>query len=426
MGRFLFVVPPMADHVLPTISVGRELTTRGHRVAWTGHPDVVPDLLPDDALLLPVDQAVPRSVRRAVAVRPTRSLRGPSALKARWEEVLLPLAQSMIPGVRTAVDEFAPDVIVSDQQALAGGAVAQVLRVPWATTTTTAVEQAHPLGTMPLVARWIRGLLLDLMVDIGVPDDEAVAIDPRFSPHLVLSFSAEVLVGRQTDGLDCGAGEVRAGRHEFVGPCLDEHAVEAPFAWTWLDGRPLVVVSTGRPGAVGSGDTGAGRMGDRFLRLAVDALAGMGVQAVVVAPVEQVPDPPANVVVTPEVPSSALLALAATVVTHGDHATVGRGLGHGVPLVVVPLHDDQPVVAQQVVDAGAGVRVRHGGLDVGRLRRAVASALFDPGLRASAAKVRDALSRAGGPRRAADRIEELVGAAAFATSPPVAAARETA
>jgi UDP:flavonoid glycosyltransferase YjiC (YdhE family) len=425
MGRFLFVVPPMADHVLPTISVGRELVTRGHRVAWTGHPDAVAGLLPDDALLLPVDREVPRSVRRAVAVRPTRSLRGPSALKTRWEEVLLPLAHSMIPGVRTAVDEFAPDVIVSDQQALAGGAVAQVLRVPWVTTTTTAVEQAHPLGTMPLVARWIRGLLLDLMVDVGVPDDEAVAVDPRFSPHLVLSFTAEVLAGRPDGGLDCGAGAVRAGRHEFVGPCLDEHAVEAPFAWTWLDGRPLVVVSTGRPGAVGAADNGAGRMGDRFVRLAIDALAGMDVQAVVVAPDDRVPDPPANVVITPDVPSSALLALAATVVTHGDHATVGRGLGHGVPLVVVPLHDDQPVVAQQVVDAGAGVRVRHGGLDVGRLRRAVGSALFDPGLRAGAAKVRDALSRAGGPRRAADRIEDLMGTTALAASPPVAAARET-
>jgi UDP:flavonoid glycosyltransferase YjiC (YdhE family) len=431
MGRFLFVVPPMADHVLPTISVGRELATRGHRVAWTGHPDVVADLLPQDAVLLPVDRAVPRSIRRAVAVRPTRSLRGPSALKARWEEVLLPLAHSMVAGVRTAVDEFAPDVIVSDQQALAGGAVGQVLRVPWATTTTTAVEQAHPLGTMPLVARWIRGLLLDLMVDLGVPDDEAVAVDPRVSPHLVLSFTAEVLAGRPGGGLDCGAGAVRAGRHEFVGPCLDEHAVEAPFAWTWLDGRPLVVVSTGRPAAGGSGagagagETGAGRMGERFLRLAVDALAGMDVQAVVVAPADLLPDPPANVVVTPDVPSSALLALAATVVTHGDHATVGRGLGHGVPLVVVPLHDDQPVVAQQVVDAGAGVRVRHGGLDVGRLRRAVGSALYDPGLRAGAARVRDALSRAGGPRRAADRIEEMTGTTTFTTSPPVAAARET-
>jgi UDP:flavonoid glycosyltransferase YjiC (YdhE family) len=126
------------------------------------------------------------------------------------------------------------------------------------------------------------------------------------------------------------------------------------------------------------------------------------------------------------VPSSALLALAAAVVTHGDHATVGRGLGHGVPLVVVPLHEEQPVVAQQVVDAGAGVRVRHGGLDVGRLRRAVTSALFDPGLRAGAAKVRDALARAGGPRRAADRIEELVGATTGAAAlPPVAVARES-
>ncbi|HEY8546992.1 MAG TPA: nucleotide disphospho-sugar-binding domain-containing protein [Acidimicrobiales bacterium] len=425
MGRFLFVVPPVADHVLPTTAVGRELAARGHRVAWAGHPDAVADVLPADALLLPVDLAVPRAIRRAVAVRATRSLRGPSALRSRWEEVLLPLARSMVPGVRTAVDEFAPDVVVADQQALAGGAVAQLLRVPWATTTTTAAEQAHPLGTMPLVARWIRGLLLDLMIDVGVPDDEAVAVDPRFSPHLVLSFTAEALAGRRPAGaLDCGAGAVRAGRHELVGPCLDEHAGETPFAWTWLDGRPLVVVATRRPGA--GIEAVAGRVADRFLRLAVEALAGMDVQAVVVAPdAAALPDLPSNVIVTPEVPSSALLALAAAVVTHGDHATVGRGLGHGVPLVVVPLHDDQPVVAQQVVDAGAGVRVRHGGLDVGRLRRAVDSALFDPGLRAGAAKVRDALSRAGGPRRAADRIEELMRTTTFTASTPMAAARET-
>jgi UDP:flavonoid glycosyltransferase YjiC (YdhE family) len=417
MGRFLFVVPPMADHVLPTISVGRELAARGHRVAWTGHPEVVAGLLPADAVFLPVDREVPRSVRRTVAVRPTRALRGPSALRARWEDVLLPLAHSMVPGVRTAVEEFAPDVVVSDQQALAGGAVAQLLRVPWATTTTTAVERAHPLGAMPLVGRWIRGLLLDLMIDVGVADDEAVTVDPRFSPRLVLSFTAEALTG--------APGAVGTGRYELVGPCLDEHAVEAPFAWTWLDGRPLVVVSTGRPDRL-RGDAGAGWAGDRFLRLAVDALAGMDVQAVVVAAAERLPGLPPNVVATPEVPSSALLALAAAVVTHGDHATVGRGLGHGVPLVVVPLHEDQPVVAQQVVDAGAGVRVRHGGLDVGRLRRAVTSALFDPGLRAGAAQVRDALARAGGPRRAADRIEELVGATTGAAAPPpVAVARES-
>lgn len=402
MCRFLFVVPPLADHVLPTVAVGRELAARGHRVAWTGHPDALDGVLPDDALLLPVDRAVPRSVRRAVAMRPARALRGPSALQSHWEEVVLPLAHSMVPGVRTAIDEFAPDVVVADQQALAGGAVAQLLRVPWATTSTTAAELTHPLGTMPLVARWIRGLLLDLMIDVGVTDDEAVAVDPRFSPHLVLSFTARALSGR----LDVPG----PGAHELVGPCLDERTVEAPFAWTWLDGRPLVVVAS------------TGGLGERLLHAAVEALGAMDVQAVVVAPAGRVPRPPANVVVTPEAPSSALLALAAAVVTHGDHATVGRGLGHGVPLVVVPLRDDQTIVAQQVVGAGAGLRARYGGLTPGRLRRAVATVLSDPGSRAGAAKVRDALSRAGGPRRAADRIEALVGVTPFSPAPASAGA----
>lgn len=399
MGRFLFVVPPLAEHVRPTLSVGRELTARGHRVAWAGHPEVVEALLPADALFLPVDTAVPRHVRRAMALQPLsgRGLRGPAALKSLWEDVLLPLAHSMVPGVRTAIEEFAPDVVVADQHALAGGAVAQLLHVPWATTTTTSVELAHPLGTMPLVARWIRGLLLDLMIDVGIDDDEAVNVDPRFSPQLVVAFTTEAL-----------AGPTPPSKRSWVcvGPCLDERAADAPFAWTWLDGRPLVVVAPGgRPGAHGQGE--------RFLRVAVEALAGMDVQAVVVAPPELLPSPPAdvlaNVVVTPEVPSSALLALAAAVVTHGDHGTVGRALGHGVPLVVVPLHDDQPVVAQQVVQADAGVRLRLGRMHAAGLRGAVEAALFEPRLRAGAAKVRDSFARAGGARRAVDRIECLVG-----------------
>ena len=415
MSRFLFVVPPMTDHILPTLSVGRELTARGHQVAWAGHPDVVQALLPDDALLLPVDMAVPRHVRRAMALRPAQGLRGPAALKFLWEDVLLPLAHSMVPGVRTAVDEFAPDVLVSDQQALAGAVVGQLLHVPWATTTTTSVELAHPLGTMPLVARWIRSLLLDLMIDVGVNDDEAVAVDPRFSPQLVVAFTTGALAGSAL----AGEGGLPGKSCVCVGPCLDERVADAPFAWTWLDGRPLVVVAPGRR-------PGVHRLGERFLRVAVEALAGMDVQAVVVAPPDLLPEVPRNVIVTPEEPSSALLALAAAVVTHGDHGTVGRSLGHGVPLVVVPLHDDQPIVAQQVVHADAGVRLRLGRMHASGLRRALDTALFDPRLRAGAAKVRDSFARAGGPRRAADRIEGLLGTKTLTAATLQAQARESA
>lgn len=49
MKRFLFVVPPFAGHVYPTISVARKLAAEGHQVAWAGHAKAICDLLPRDA-----------------------------------------------------------------------------------------------------------------------------------------------------------------------------------------------------------------------------------------------------------------------------------------------------------------------------------------------------------------------------------------
>lgn len=64
MSRYLFVVPPMAGHVNPTLAVGRELAARGHAVAWTGPDDVVGPLLPGDATFLPTPLA-PACARRS-------------------------------------------------------------------------------------------------------------------------------------------------------------------------------------------------------------------------------------------------------------------------------------------------------------------------------------------------------------------------
>jgi UDP:flavonoid glycosyltransferase YjiC (YdhE family) len=45
------------------------------------------------------------------------------------------------------------------------------------------------------------------------------------------------------------------------------------------------------------------------------------------------------------------------VVCHGGHNTVCEAVAHGVPLVVTPIRDDQPIIARQVADAGAGIRL---------------------------------------------------------------------
>jgi UDP:flavonoid glycosyltransferase YjiC (YdhE family) len=404
VARFLFVVPPLAGHVNPTVSVGRELADRGHAVAWTGHPEVVPDLIGPDATFLPVADAVPRDVLEAVVER-SAGLRGPAALRFLWRDVLMPLAHTMLAGTDAAVAGFRPDALVVDQQALAGAAVAERRGLPWATSATTSAELTDPLATMGKVGDWVQGQIHGFLAAAGLATGHAARIDPRFSPHLLLAFSTPALVG------DIAVPPQTA----FVGPSITARPDPTPFPWEWLDERrPLVVVSLG---------TLNWQDGERFFARAVEALAASDVQGVVVAPPDMVGAPPANVLVRPRIPQLALLARSSAVVTHGGHNTVCEALAHGLPLVVAPIRDDQPIIAGQVVAAGAGVRVKFGRVSAEGLRAAIDLVLTDPDHRAAAARVQASFAAAGGAPAAAWHLERLVSTSSRgAVSPPGLAA----
>jgi UDP:flavonoid glycosyltransferase YjiC (YdhE family) len=83
-------------------------------------------------------------------------------------------------------------------------------------------------------------------------------------------------------------------------------------------------------------------------------------------------------------------------------------LAHGLPLVLAPIRDDQPVVADQVVRAGAGVRVRFGRVGPGELRAAVRQVLDEPLFRAAAGDIRRSFEAAGGASAAATQLEALL------------------
>ena len=126
-----------------------------------------------------------------------------------------------------------------------------------------------------------------------------------------------------------------------------------------------------------------------------------------VAPPELVPDPPANVVVRPRVPQLALLERVDAVVSHGGHNTVCESLAAGLPMVLAPIRDDQPIIADQVVRAGAGVRIKFGRVRPDGLRAAVETVLTDPALRAGAERVAASFAAAGGTPEAASLVEDL-------------------
>lgn len=388
MSRFLFVVPPLAGHVNPTVAVGRTLAARGHEVAWTGPREVVADLLPPDAPFLPIDEPLPAGVR-AVVRSEVDHLRGVAAVRHLVAEFLLPLAETMLPGVRAAVAGFGPDTLVVDQQALAGTAVAETLGLAWATSATTSATLHDGLEALPRLKAWADGLQRDFLRSAGVADQVAATMDIRFSPQLVLVFSTEALVGRSD----------LPGHYAFVGPSIGERTDDTSFDWDWLDpDRPAVLVSLG---------TLNRHNGAPFFRKAVEALADLDVRGVVVAPPDLVEAAAPDVLVVPRVPQLALMPRLDAVVCHGGHNTVCEALAHGVPLVVAPIRDDQPTIADQVVRAGAGVRVKFGRVTADGLRGAVEAVLGDPAVRAGAARVRDSFAAAGGADAAADHLERL-------------------
>jgi MGT family glycosyltransferase len=315
--------------------------------------------------------------------------RGPAALKFLWESFLIPLAGAMAPGVFQAVESFRPDVLVVDQQAIAGALVADRLGLPWATSATTSAEFADPLAGLPKVASWLRERLDELRLRWGEADGQEM--DLRFSPHLVLAFSSEDLVGKVDN---------RGGVLRFVGPSIAPRPVD-DFPWQWLEGgRDTILVTLGTVNA----DAGR-RFLDECLRSLVERPQ---LRAVVVDPTPETEPVPANVLRRPRVPQLELLPHVQAVLCHAGHNTVCEALYHAIPLVVAPIRDDQPIVAQQVVDAGAGVRLRFGRASADQIGTAIDTVLTDPVYREAARRIQGSFRAAGGADAAAAHLERLL------------------
>ena len=384
MKRFLFVVPPLAGHVNPTISVARELTARGHAVAWVAHARRVRPLLPEDAELIALDEDLVEE-RWNPALGGAKSVRGLESFQFLWEELLVPLARAMLPGVGQAIDAWRPDVVVVDHQAIGGALAARQRRVRWATLCTTSASVVNALGALPKVEEWVAAQLTRLQEEARLP----VVRQTDLSPELVVVFSTESFV----------ASEVPLPAHfRFVGPSISDRPDRTPFPWDAIRDVPRVFVSLGTVSA----DRSAA-----FYATVAHALGDEPLQVILAAPPDALPSAPPNFIVRPRVPQLALLPHVHAVVSHGGHNTVCEALANGLPLVVTPIRDDQPVVANQVVRAGAGLRLKFGRLSAVALREAVRRVLDEPGFRAAAARVRDDFAVAGGASAAARHLEEL-------------------
>lgn len=94
--------------------------------------------------------------------------------------------------------------------------------------------------------------------------------------------------------------------------------------------------------------------------------------------------------------------------SHAGMNTTMECLMHGVPMIAIPVTNDQPGVSSRIVWPGVGERISLRKLNVEKLRAVTQSVLTHPSYKEAALRLQSACRSAGGAQRAADIIETVV------------------
>lgn len=382
MARILFCVPPLTGHLNPALAVASVLKSRGHEIAWAVHARQIADKLPPRSCVYPLDAQDPDGLDIA-----DPQVRGLESVRLFFEDYTMPMAQRMLKPLEASARHFCPDIMVVDHQLPGAALVARKLGLPWASFVTTT---ASILKMSPTVDEWVAMQYRRLQKDY-LPA-ELVVERPDFSPHQVIVFSTETLVGDAHPREDAP--------YHFVGPTKGGGRRAVDFPWEWLrGGTKKIFISLG---------TVSRDRDTRFFEVMMAALSEMpDVQAVMVAPESLAEQAPDNVLVREYVPQLELLGWMDGVISHAGHNTVCETLSRGLPLIVAPIRDDQPVIARQVIDAGAGLFMRHGKVSPAVASKLINELLTTPSLAENAQRLGRDLRAAPGAEGAADLLTSL-------------------
>jgi UDP:flavonoid glycosyltransferase YjiC (YdhE family) len=269
-----------------------------------------------------------------------------------------------LPGMRAAVAEWRPDLVLRDPSEFASYVVATEAGVPYACVSVGLLEFDDVI---------LPGIDAPL-ADLGMTGGGAGLLSEPCLSLLPEVFDPPPAPGSRT---------VR----RFRDPAVSAATESLPDWWEGSE-DPLVYVSFGSVAA------SIGLFPELYQQV-VDALADLPVRVLLTTGESGEPDEirpcPANAHVEKWWPQQAVMPHAAAVIGHGGMGTTMAGLAAGVPMVVLPIFADQPFNARRVEALGAGILVDGGPAGVGAIAAALTEVLRDASYRQQACAVRDAV-----------------------------------
>jgi MGT family glycosyltransferase len=416
------IAPESHSHVATATNVGRELAARGHRVVYFGFEDVraVPEaagleFVPIASAEYPVG-AVDRMMQE---VREASGLRS-SLLTVKALGELLDCRLRHLPGL---MGDAGIEGLVSDQISPAAGTVCHVVGIPFVNIC-NALHMNYDYGVPPFFTGWSSG---DSRIErvrnrLGYAFFDAVrrsmrkrvnrfraahGLAPFRGPHAGMSTLLQV--SQLVPELDYRYSTLPAHFH-YAGPLGDLGSAQKDEGLEdELDGRPLVYCSFG---TVNNSqhplyDTVLAAFHDIDAQLVL-SLGGSDVD--LRGPL------PAGAIVRRRVPQRWVLERSRGFITHAGVNSALEALWFGVPMVCVPIANDQPGVAARLAHHGAALSLSPRRLARDRLVSSVRNVIADPRFRHRTKRLREAVRAAPGARGAAALIEDKLARGAAGTS----------
>ena len=415
MTHFGIICPAATGHLNPMTTLGRELLHRGHRVTVLGFLDAQATTLASGLEFQPFaeDECPLGSI--AQHLTEMGKLSGLAAL--RYNLKTLPKTSAIVlKEATTAIKKAGVEALLVDQFLLEGGTVAEMLNLPFVTVCNGLMLNREP-NIPPIVTTWqysptwkgrlrnqIGYQLLNLLTK---PIRETIAESreewklPLYS-HPNDAYSKLAQLSQLPPELDFPRQNLPPHFH-FTGPYHNPATRKpVPFPFEQLTGQPLIYASMG---------TIQNRLLEVF-QIIASACEGLDAQLVISlgtgATPESLPPFPGNPIVVGYAPQLELLQKATLTITHAGMNTTLGSLSNGVPMVAIPVANDQPGVAARIAYTGVGEVVPLKELSVPKLRSAIVKVLTQESYKQRAIEMQEAIVRSGGVKKAADIIEQVI------------------
>ncbi len=415
------VICPTGSHLTTLFALSYELRQRGHRVTFINILDTQEKVLAAHFEFRAIGAAERPLGSDAEILAHRGTLSGMGALK----DTLQTVEQDM----RIILQE-APKVIQSegieallvDQCSPAGGTVADFLNIPFISLC-NALPLNREISVPPLFTSWqysstwsakLRNQVGYTLSNVLTKSIRKLIAEYRqqwkLPPHSHLNDNYSKLAQLSEQPAEFEFPRAKLPLHfHFTGPYHSSIGREnISFPWDQLTGQPLVYASMG---------TIQNRLLPAFEAIAA-ACVGLDVQLVLSLgggiPLEAMSTLPGDPLVVGYAPQLEVLKRASLTVTHAGLNTVLESLTHGVPMVAIPIANDQPGIAARIVWAGVGEMISISQLTVASLRSVIHQVLTQDSYRLQALRLQSAIQNSGGVHQAANIIESVI-----ATGKPV-------